>query len=152
MITKETYQDKIETELKVWSDRIEQLKAKAITVQTDAAATYQEQFNELALRQAEVVQKLQALQQASGDRWEDLTSGVEKTLTALEESFDQVKEKLAQVGWLGWAQGMTEKRQFDSEGWAEGMGHKVGHSEGWVEGVGYQSEDSVGWAEGMKTP
>lgn len=152
MITKETYQDKIETELKVWSDRIEQLKAKAITVQADAAATYQEQFNALALRQAEVVQRFQTLQQASGDQWEDLTSGVEKALTALEESFDQVKEKLAQVGWLGWAQGMTGKRQFDSEGWAEGMGHKVGHSEGWVEGVGYQSEDSVGWAEGMKTP
>jgi hypothetical protein len=152
MITKESFQNKIETELKVWSDRIEQLKAQAITVQPEAKATYQEQYNELAARQAEVVQKLQALQQASGDQWEDLTSGVEKALTALEESFDQVKEKLAQVGWLGWVQGMTEKREFDSEGWAEGMGHKVGHSEGWVEGVGYQSEDSVGWAEGMKTP
>lgn len=152
MIIKETYQDKIETELNVWSDRIEKLKAEALTVQAEATAAHQEQFNELAMRQAEVAQKLQTLQQASGDQWEDLKSGVEKALIALEESFDQVKEKVAQVGWLGWAQGMTEKRQFDSEGWAEGMGHKVGHSEGWVEGVGYQSEDSVGWAEGMKTP
>lgn len=148
MITKETYQDKIETELKVWRNRIEQLKAQAITVQPEAKATYQEQYNELAARQAEVEQELQALQQASGDHWEELKSGIEKALTALEESFDQAKKK---VGWLGWVQGMTEKRQFDSEGWAEGVGHKTGHSEGWVEGMGYQPEDSVGWAEGMKT-
>lgn len=151
MITKETYQDKIETELRVWSDRIEQLKAKVSTAQAEATATYQEQFNELATRQAEVAQKLRTLQQAGSDQWEDLRSSIEKALVALEESFDRTKEKAAQIGWLGWAQGMTEKRQFDSEGWAEGVGHKTGHSEGWVEGTGYQSEDSVGWAEGMKT-
>lgn len=151
MIVKESFQDKIETELKVWRDRIEQLKAQTITAQPEAKVIYQEQYNKLAARQAEVAQKLEALQQASGDQWEDLRSGVEKALIALEESFDRVKEKVAQVGWLGWAQGMTEKRKFDSEGWAEGMGHRVGHSEGWVEGMGYQPEDSVGWAEGMKT-
>jgi hypothetical protein len=149
MIVKESFQDKIETELKVWSDRIEQLKAQAITAQPEAKATYQEQYNELAARQAVVGQKLQALQQASGDPWEDLKTGIEKALIALEESFDRAKEKVAQVGWLGWAQGMTKKREFDSEGWAEGMGHRMGHSEGWVEGMGYQSEDSVGWAEGQ---
>ncbi len=147
MIVKESFQDKIETELKVWSDRIERLKAQTITAQPEAKVTYQEQYNKLAARQAEVAQKLQALQQASGDQWEDLKDGVEKALTALEESFDQAKKK---VGWLGWVQGMTEKREFDSEGWVEGMGHKMGHSKGWVEGMGYQSEDSVGWAEGMK--
>ncbi|MCK6623599.1 MAG: hypothetical protein DPW09_06105 [Anaerolineae bacterium] len=151
MIVKESFQDKIETALKVWRDRIEQLKAQTITAQPEAKVAYQEQYNKLATRQAEVAQKLEALQQASGDQWEDLRSGVEKALIALEESFDRVKEKVAQVGWLGWAQGMTEKRKFDSEGWAEGMGHRVGHSEGWVEGMGYQPEDSVGWAEGMKT-
>jgi hypothetical protein len=149
MITEESFQDKIDAALKVWSDRIEQLKAQAITAQPEAKATYQEQYNELAARQTEVVQKLQALQQASGDQWEDLRIGVEKALIALEESFDRAKEKMAQAGWLGWAQGMTEKRQFDSEGWAEGVGHKTGHSEGWVEGMGYQSEDSFGWAEGQ---
>lgn len=151
MIVKESFQDKIETALKVWRDRIEQLKAQTITAQPEAKVAYQEQYNKLATRQAEVAQKLEALQQASGDQWEDLRSGAEKALIALEESFDRVKEKVAQVGWLGWAQGMTEKRKFDSEGWAEGMGHRVGHSEGWVEGMGYQPEDSVGWAEGMKT-
>ncbi|GIK37414.1 MAG: hypothetical protein BroJett011_12470 [Chloroflexota bacterium] len=151
MIVKESFQDKIETELKVWRDRIEQLKAQTITAQPEAKVIYQEQYNKLAARQAEVAQKLEALRQARGDQWEDLRSGVEKALIALEESFDRVKEKVAQVGWLGWAQGMTEKRKFDSEGWAEGMGHRVGHSEGWVEGMGYQPEDSVGWAEGMKT-
>lgn len=136
---------------KVWSDRIEQLKAKAFTAPAEATATYQEQFNELATRQAEVAQKLRALQQAGSGQWEDLRSGIENALTALEESFDRAREKVAQIGWLGWTQGMTEKRQFDSEGCAEGVGHKTGHSEGWTEGMGYQSKDSVGWAEGMKT-
>jgi hypothetical protein len=151
MIAKESFQDKMETGLKIWSNRIEQLKAQAITAQTKAKAGSQEQFNELATRQSEVAQKLQVLKQASDDQWEDLRSSIEKALIALEESFDRAKEKVAQVGWLGWAQGLTEKRQFDSEGWAEGMGHKTGHSEGWVEGMGYQSEDSLGWAEGMKS-
>ena len=104
-------------------------------------------LNELINRQEEVTQKLRELKQASGDTWEDLRLEVEKALIALEEGFDRIKEK---VGWLGWAQGMTERREFDSEGWVEGMGHRTGHSEGWAEGLGYPSEDSTGWAEGIK--
>lgn len=143
MTTKEVYQEKVETQLKVWADRIERLKAEAGTQD-------QGQFNELINRQDEVMQRLQELKQASDDAWEDLRINVEKALTAMEESFDQITEKAAQAGRLGWVQGMAERREFDSEGWVEGMGHRTGHSEGWAEGVGYQSEDSAGWAEGMK--
>ncbi|MBI1881877.1 MAG: hypothetical protein HYR94_27195 [Chloroflexi bacterium] len=89
------------------------------------------------------------MKQASSDKWKDFRIRLENALTSLVESFDRTKEKVAGKSWLGWAQGMTEKRECDSEGWVEGMGHKTGHSEGWAEGMGYQTEDSVGWAEGM---
>lgn len=148
MITKETYLEEVEAQLRVWGERIAQLKTK---VQAKTETAYQEQLNELAQRRAEVEQKLQVLKQASDDKWEDFKSAVDQSLTALEESFDRTKEKVAQVGWLGWTQGMTEKRKFDSEGWVEGLGQRTGHSEGWAEGMGEQTEDSKGWVEGMKT-
>lgn len=53
---------------------------------------------------------------------------------------------------LGWAQGFSEQRMPDSEGWAEGMGKRPADSEGWAEGLGHREASSHGWAEGYEEP
>jgi hypothetical protein len=149
MTAQEVYLKKAEVQLKVWGYRIERLLAKAKTIQAVDGAGYQEQLNELAQKRVELAQKFQTLQSLNGHNPEALISDIERTLTMIGESYDRTKEKLVHATSLGWAQGMAQHLQVDSEGWVEGMGHRSGHSEGWAEGMGYQAEDSEGWAEGM---
>ncbi|MFN2137585.1 MAG: hypothetical protein ACK2UK_16610 [Candidatus Promineifilaceae bacterium] len=49
---------------------------------------------------------------------------------------------------LGWVEGMTDKRTYESAGWAEGMAARPAGSQGWAEGMGHQGDESTGWSEG----
>ena len=151
MITKETDLNRMEARLKVWADRIERLKTKLMTTHAETGTEYLAQLNQLAQQQAGLAQKLQELKQTKAEQRENIRADIQQAVTSMAENFDRVKERVNQLGRLGWAQGMAQHPEFDSEGWVEGMGHRTGHSEGWIEGMGEQLEDSNGWAEGMTT-
>lgn len=151
MTAKEAQLKKLEIQLKVWENRIDQLQAQVVAVQAENGAGNQEQFNNLAQKRVELAQKFQTLLHLNGNKQAALTinDDIEQTLTTIGESYDRIKEMVAQVSSMGWVEGMAQKRISDSEGWVQGMGRRGGHSEGWVEGIGFREEDSRGWMEGM---
>ena len=74
-----------------------------------------------------------------------LAEDVAESVTGVKDVHNRLR-----LGSIGWAEGMAERREADSEGWVEGMGHQPHDSEGWVEGVGHKDRtSSEGWAEGM---
>jgi uncharacterized protein YrrD len=151
MINTEAYQEQISAKLNEWGVEIDRLKARANQANTAAREEFHRQLESLSAKQQTIEEKLQQLKQASGERWEELKQELDAALTAFEQNVEQTRARVQEaVGQgLGWAEGVAETQPDDSEGWAEGVGHREQDSEGWVEGLGHRQDDSIGWPEGQ---
>jgi acetyl-CoA carboxylase alpha subunit len=78
METKEAYRQKIEAQLKEWSAKIEQLKARAAKLETEAKIEFSEEIQKLEARREALKAKVKEWQESSGEAWETLKAGVEK--------------------------------------------------------------------------
>ncbi|MEZ4592850.1 MAG: hypothetical protein R3D55_17150 [Chloroflexota bacterium] len=63
--------------------------------------------------------------------WEQARKDWQKTAVAYQSTFHETADSLRQIVPLGWLQGYTNLRTMDSEGWAQGLGHRPDGSEGW---------------------
>ena len=72
MQLKDTYQEKLETQLKEWNAKIGELRSRAERVATGARVKYQEEVEALRFRYEGAQRKLQELKQAGEGVWEDL--------------------------------------------------------------------------------
>ena len=94
---KKAYQEKVETQLKEWGAKIDELKAKAEKSKADLKIKYEEQIEELRRKQEEVKGKLSEIKGSGGEAWEDLKAGVERALgdlnNAIGKAFSRFKKE-----------------------------------------------------------
>ncbi|MDO9116565.1 MAG: hypothetical protein Q7U39_01290 [Nitrospira sp.] len=73
----------MEAQLREWSARIGQWKAKADQAEAGAKIEYDKQINEVRAKVDAAEVKLHELKASSGDAWETLKGGVERAWTDL---------------------------------------------------------------------
>jgi len=77
---KEAYQEKIEAQLREWTAKINELKAKAEGAKADAKIEMHKRIGALRVKQEETQAKFQALKQAGTEKWEQLRTGLDKAM------------------------------------------------------------------------
>ncbi len=88
MKEKEAYQQKVQVKLDDFNVEIEELIAIAESVDTDTKLEYYEEIEELQILHNSIRQKLENLQQANSDSWEDLVTGIDSAMETLSNSID----------------------------------------------------------------
>jgi len=95
---KEAYQEKIDAKLKKWRAEIDKLKADSREAKADAKLEYQHQIDELSSKQKAAEQRFNELKRAGADSWEDMKTGIDKALNALQQSFERASQRVRKVG------------------------------------------------------
>ena len=86
MESKELYKAKFDTQLKEWSIRIADLKAKAELAEANIKVEYLKQVEDLRAKKEEIQVKLEELNKAGDEAWETLRAGVEHAASELKDS------------------------------------------------------------------
>ena len=77
MKNREEYIEKLATQLKEWSAKIDDLESAARIAKADVKASYENQIRQLKEKQADSMKKLQELKGSSTEAWEILKAGAE---------------------------------------------------------------------------
>jgi uncharacterized coiled-coil DUF342 family protein len=93
MTDKSAYRQKLEAQLDEWGTEIDKLQAKAAEVGADARVELEKQVDELRKRQADAREKLEELNDAGEDAWEDVRGGVEKAWEKLGDAVDRAVDR-----------------------------------------------------------
>ena len=94
MEKKETYQEKMDAQLKEWTVMLEELKAKAQRASVDAKIHYQEQIELLRTKCDAAQAKLQELRTSGESAWERLAAGMENAWKKLKGAWNIAAAKL----------------------------------------------------------
>jgi TolA-binding protein len=92
---KETYQEKIEAQLKEWTTKIRELQAKAEMAKADTKIELQKRLLDLHTKRQAAQQKLKDLQATSADAWEKARPDLEKALDNLKSAWENVKKSFS---------------------------------------------------------
>jgi hypothetical protein len=90
---KDAYQEKIEAQIKEWSAKLAEMKAKADKAGGDAKIHLYQQIDAMKARKEAAEEKLGELKQASAESWETLKEGMEKTLDEVKKTWEAMKAK-----------------------------------------------------------
>jgi hypothetical protein len=90
---KEAYQEKIEAQLKEWTAKLHEYKAKADKASADVKIQMYAQIDQLKAKKAALQEKLDETKTASGDSWEVLKGGSEKILEEMKNTWEGMKSK-----------------------------------------------------------
>lgn len=93
---KEAYQEKMEAQLKEWTAKLAEMKAKADQAGADAKVHLDQQIAHLRARKEAAQQKLNEIKAASADSWETLKTGTEKALDEMRKTWDSMKSRFHQ--------------------------------------------------------
>jgi hypothetical protein len=93
MDKKEAYIEKIEAQLREWSSRIDELKARAEAAKADGRLIYEKKIVELREKQEELRSKLQKMRTSGEGAWQDLKEGLEKARDELKRAVSASLEK-----------------------------------------------------------
>lgn len=146
---RDTYMHNVDERMAHWRQELNRLEQEIENFSDEAQAKFQKELAELKLNWQQVEAKFSTLKPADEDNWESERTHWEETANAYQRSFYKTADRMREIVPLGWLQGFTDVRTLDSEGWAQGQGHRPEGSEGWAEGMGHQEKDgSKGWAEG----
>lgn len=77
MDRKDAYEDKLQAQLDDWKAQIASLRAKAEKASAEARLKFIDEVDDLRAHQKTAQAKLDALQQAQGEAWKDMKSGIE---------------------------------------------------------------------------
>jgi multidrug resistance efflux pump len=77
MNDKQAYEKKLQARYDEWSAEIDKLKAKADSAEADLQLKYQQKIGELTAMQEAAGDKLDELKNSSSDAWQDLKSGAD---------------------------------------------------------------------------
>lgn len=134
-----------------WREELNRLEREIDDLAGDAHAKYLQQLAALKLNWQQVEAKFSAMTRADEAEWEEARQEWQETAVAYQVAFHETADALRQIVPLGWLQGYTNLRTMDSEGWAQGLGHRPDGSEGWAEGMGHKEKaGSEGWAQGYE--
>lgn len=90
---KQSFQQKLEAQLKEWDAKLDDLKAKALETKDEIRAEYEKQFDVLAGKRAAAQAKLQELRLRTDDAWEDLKGGTEKAWDEMRKALDRIASR-----------------------------------------------------------
>lgn len=91
---KQAYVEKYKAQIAEWEADIDKLKAKAAEASADARIEYEEQLESLKRKTADQRRKLDELQEAGEDTFDELRKGFEAAWQELSSSWENVKAKL----------------------------------------------------------
>jgi hypothetical protein len=94
MSDKETYKEKMQTQLDEWKVEIGKLKEKAAQAGEQAGATLSEQVKVLEGKIQEGKKKLDELAGATEEAWESVKQGVESLWASVKNSIKETADKL----------------------------------------------------------
>ncbi|MCA8982704.1 MAG: hypothetical protein R3C12_10095 [Planctomycetaceae bacterium] len=86
MLDRDAYVKKIQAKLDEWNADIDALEARVQTAQADVHLVLNRRLDALRAQRDDVAAKLQALRNASGEAWQDLTAGMELAWESLSEA------------------------------------------------------------------
>jgi hypothetical protein len=90
---KEAYQEKMEAQLKEWTAKLNEYKAKADKAGADVKIQMYAHIDQLKAKKEALQQKLDEVKAASGDSWEALKAGSEKILEETKKTWEGMKSK-----------------------------------------------------------
>lgn len=90
---KETYQDKMNAQLREWRAKIDMLKARADKAEAEQKIKYYKEIESLHTKQRQLQEKLDELRSAGDGAWKDVKSGVELAWEDLRGSVERAVEK-----------------------------------------------------------
>jgi hypothetical protein len=90
---KEAYQEKLEAQVKEWSAKLTELKAKADKAGAEAKVQMYQQIDQLRARTETAQQKLNEIKAASADTWEHLKAGSEKAVEEMKKTWESLRSK-----------------------------------------------------------
>ncbi len=93
MADRETKQGQMESTLKEWGAKIDELKAKTDEVGDDAKADIQTKIEYLESKKAEMQSNLDKLKASSDDAWESVVSGFQGAWAELGNAFEEAASK-----------------------------------------------------------
>ncbi len=93
MSSKDVYKEKLDEQLKEWSNKIADLKIKAELAEANVRVEYLKQVETLRVMKDETQEKLEELKRAGDDAWEILKAGVEKGASELKDSINSAISK-----------------------------------------------------------
>jgi len=85
--------DKFHERLHSWNQEIDKLEAKADVASAHAKAEYRETIEHLRARKAQAKTRIDELQDASDEAWDEITQGAEQALGSLKSAYDSAKQK-----------------------------------------------------------
>lgn len=83
---------KMETQLRLWGVKLDELKNKAGDARDEAAVDTRKRVHELEARYGEAKIKLDALKSASADKWDTIKEGTDNAWSELEAAFKKLKD------------------------------------------------------------
>lgn len=93
MSNRDEYVRKMQAKLDEWNSEIDKLTARANEVKADVKNDYYEQIATLKIKQTTARQKIEELQHAGENAWEDVKSGIDLALTAMGEALDSARSR-----------------------------------------------------------
>lgn len=90
---KEAYQEKIEAQIREWTAKLQEFKAKADKASADAKIHMYKHIDNLRAQKEAAQQKLNEIKAASGDSWEVLKAGSERALEEMKKTWEEMKSK-----------------------------------------------------------
>lgn len=93
MEKRKAYEEKLDAQLKEWSEQIALLKARADKGKAEAKIEYYKTIEALQRKQDEAMTKLHELKSAGDEVWEDVKTGAEKAWTEVKTAFHSAASK-----------------------------------------------------------
>ena len=93
MEDKKSYLQMLADQLREWDTEIDELKVKAHLAKADAKDELAKQLEELRVKREAAQGKLQQLQNAGDEAWDDIKVGVEKSWTEMKGVFRSALSK-----------------------------------------------------------
>ena len=83
------YMLKLEKNLTEYNAKLEEMKAKAAKIKDDMKADYLSRVESLEKERDDLAVKYSQLKESSGQAWDDIKIGTQKTWSALEEALEK---------------------------------------------------------------
>ena len=96
MEKKELYMAKLSAQLKVWSDRIDELAEKAEHEALEHKTKLRREISDFKVRRLEAQMKLRQMTETAGDAWETLVAGMDKAWEDMKEAVHRISDKFKQ--------------------------------------------------------
>lgn len=93
MPDKDAYVQKLHAKLDEWNAEIDKLKAKADKAKAESRLEYQKEIETLQERRKRTEEKLEKLRQAGEGAWQDLKSGVQNAMNAMETALKSARSR-----------------------------------------------------------